>query len=309
MNIVTQTANPAVDKSSAVDQAVPERKLRCDPPTYEPGGGGINVSRAISRLGGSSLALYASGGALGLMLQELLDREGIEHRPVKVSGLVRENLIVFEKSSGQQFRFGMPGPAISSEECEDLLNEVSSLDPHPEYLVASGSLPGGAPGDFYARVAEAGKSLGARVIVDTSGEPLEQAAKEGVFLLKPNLRELKSVSGLEGRKEAHVREMASELISSGRSEAVLVSLGAQGALLVTANEHHRIQAPLVPIQSKVGAGDSMVGGMVMKLAGGSTLLEAATYGVAAGTAAVMTPGTGLCKREDTDKLFSEMMRG
>jgi len=111
--ILTLTMNPGIDKSSRVDNVVPERKLRCERPRYEPGGGGINVSRAIGRLGGKSVALYLAGGRTGQTLGDLLEREGLDHVPVRIEGWNRENLIVREESTGQQFRFGMPGPDVS----------------------------------------------------------------------------------------------------------------------------------------------------------------------------------------------------
>jgi 6-phosphofructokinase 2 len=302
--IATLTMNPAIDKNSSVEQVIPEWKLRCKPPGHEPGGGGINVSRAIHRLDGQSVALYTAGGATGQMLQELLGYEGIiNHRPIQIENLTRQNLTVLEESSGRQYRFAMPGPMLRDAEWRQCLDEVAILEPKTGYIVASGSLPPGAPNDFYARMASIAKEMGSRVIVDTSGEPLRLAAREGVYLLKPNLRELRQLAGRDLEDEAQQEAAAREIVESGQAEVVVVSLGAAGALLVSAAGQERLRSPTVPIRSRVGAGDSMVAGIVLALARGASLSDAVRYGVAAGAAAVMTPGTELCRREDVERLY------
>jgi len=305
--IVTLTMNPAVDKSARVDSVVPDRKLRCDSVRLEPGGGGINVSRAIHRLGGRSLALYPTGGHTGKLLQELLDNEEVEHRPIPIQGRTRKNLMVYASSTDQQFRFGMPGPSLSEQEWSRCLNELTNIEPTPDYIVASGSLPSGVPESFYGDVAEVAKEFEAKLIVDTSGEPLLPALYKGVFLIKPNLRELKALAGEEIEHESQHEEKAKQIVDNGQSEVVVVSRGAGGALVLWSDGHEHIRAPTVPIKSKVGAGDSMVAGMVLSLARGQDLLEAVRFGIATGSAAVMTPGSDLCRREDAEKLYKSMV--
>jgi len=305
--ILTLTMNPGIDKSSRVDNVVPERKLRCERPRYEPGGGGINVSRAIGRLGGKSVALYLAGGRTGQTLGDLLEREGLDHVPVRIEGWNRENLIVREESTGQQFRFGMPGPDVSEIEWQQCLTTMSGIDPRPEYIVASGSLPPGVPQDFYARVARLAKEMGARMVLDASGEPLALALREGVFLVKPNLREASGIAGHEAGDEPGYEGWAARIAGSGGSEVVVISLGAAGAAVVTAEGCEHLRAPAVPIESKVGAGDCMVAGIVLSLTRGLALTDAVRFGVAAGAAAVMTPGTELCRREDTERLYERMV--
>lgn len=305
--IVTLTLNPSIDTSSSVQQVVAERKLRCSVPRHEPGGGGINVSRAIHRLGGESIALYPAGGTFGVLLQNLLIQEGLQHRPFQIEGSTRENFAILEELSGQQYRFGMPGPMLQEEEWKRFLEMLSALEPKPGYIVASGSLPPEGPKNFFARVAEIAKEEGARLVVDTFGEALRWAIRAGVYLVKPNLRELQILAGTEIDEESHLEAAAQELVESGKSEVVVVSLGAAGALLVSKEGKELIRSPHVPIRSKVGAGDSMVGGIVMNLARGRSLREAVCFGVAAGAAAVMTAGTELCRREDTERLYQEMV--
>ena len=298
--------NPAIDKSSSVEHVIAERKLYCKTPRFEPGGGGINVTRAIKKLGGESVALYPSGGPTGEMLQFLFDQEGLTHRPVPVKGWSRENLVMLEKSTGQQYRFGMPGPHLSESEWQQCLHELPAINSRLDFIIASGSLPPGVPEDFYARIARIGKDIGAKVVVDTSGEALRLALSEGVYLIKPNIREFRELAGQEMKGESEIKNMAMEIVRGGQSKAVVISLGAAGILMVSREGHERIQPPTVPIVSKVGAGDSTVAGIVLSLARGNALRYAVRFGAAAGTAAVMTPGTELCRREDTERLYAQM---
>jgi 6-phosphofructokinase 2 len=301
--------NPSLDKNVRLEHVVAERKLRCEQPRYEPGGGGINVSRAIDRLGGTSLAVYPAGGAIGEMLEDLLDAQDLEHWRIEVEGMTRENLTVFEETSDRQFRFGMPGPALQEQEWQRCLDVLSTVEPRPDYLVASGSLPPGVPVDFYARVAHCIKESGCRLIVDTSDDELRAAAEAGVYLLKPNMRELGQLAGHQIEGEDEQVDVAREIVRREQAQAVAVSLGAAGAVLVSEGKTTRLRAPTVRIRSKIGAGDSMVAGIVWSLAQGWDLVEAARYGVAAGSAAVMTPGTELCRREDTERLYEQMKDG
>jgi 6-phosphofructokinase 2 len=303
--IATFTINPSIDTSVRVEQVIPERKLRCRIPRSEPGGGGVNVSRALQILGGRSTTVFAAGGTFGALLESLLEQEGIASLPVPIGGSTRENFTVYEETSGQQFRFGMPGPKLENGEWKKCLEVLLAMDPTPDYLVASGSLPPGVPPDFYAHVANRARKMGIRLIVDTSGEPLLHAAKAGVFLLKPNLRELEVLSGEKIGDDSQIEAAAEKWVREGSCEGVVVSMGAGGAFLVSREGAGRLPAPTVPIESKVGAGDSMVAGIVLTLARGRSLVEAARFGVAAGAAAVMTPGTELCRREDAERLYRE----
>jgi 6-phosphofructokinase 2 len=305
--IVTLTMNPTIDKSARVARVVADRKLRCESPRHEPGGGGINVSRAVGRLGGESLALYPAGGPIGQMLRDLLDQEAVEQLPIEIGKMTRENLTVLDESADRQFRFGMPGPTLGEEEWQRCLDELAAIDPGPAYIVASGSLSPGVPQDFYARVARLGKDIGSRVIVDSSEEALSAASRAGVYLLKPNMRELRQLAGHRLKDESDQEAAAKELVASGRAKVVVVSLGAAGALVAVGERLLRVRAPTVPIKSKIGAGDSMVAGIVLALVRGQAVEDTVRFGVAAGAAAVMTPGTELCRRGDTERLYERML--
>lgn len=200
-----------------------------------------------------------------------------------------------------------PGPQLRKKEWESFIQKLSSMEPPPDYVVASGSLPPGVPPDLYAHVARVGKKRGAKVIIDASGEALEAALQEGVFLIKPNIREFKELFGKEIKEKAQIKAVARKLVESGQCEVLMISLGAAGALVVSEAFTEHILPPTVPIISKVGAGDSMVAGIVLSLARGNPLRESVLFGVAAGTAAVMTPGTELCRREDAERLYAGML--
>lgn len=305
--VVTVTLNPTIDKTFSVAHVVAERKLDCDDVRSYPGGGGINVARAATRLGGQPLALWSCGGETGDLLRRQLEQEGVRSRPLSVRESVRENLVVRERSTECHYRFGLPGPHLSEDELELWRATVAALDPAPDYLVLSGSLPPGATARWFATLVRAAPRS-TRVIVDTKRKALLHAIEQGIFLIKPNLHELTEISSLEVRDEDSVERAARELIDKGSVQAVLVSLGRGGALLVTRGDAHRLAAPPVPLKSKVGAGDSMVGGLVTALAKGWSLPEAARFGVAAGAAAVMTEGTELCRREDTERLHGQIRR-
>jgi 6-phosphofructokinase 2 len=300
--IVTLTLNPAIDKSTSVSAIVPDRKLRCAAPKFEPGGGGVNVSRAIKKLGGYSTAIYLAGGYSGKHLEHLLDLEAIESMVVEFDGQTRENLIVVDESSNSQYRFGMPGPALNHNEWHkflDLLNGATGV----EYVVASGSLPDGVPEDFFGRLACVSKKINAKLIVDTSGEPLRHAMNEGVFMIKPNLGELSNLYGKEELEEEDIVKAAKAIINKGGTEVMVISMGGSGAMLITKDEVIEAPSPTVRKRSTVGAGDSMVAGMVLALSKKCSWLEVLQYGIAAGTATTMNPGTELCKKEDVERLY------
>ena len=195
--IVTITMNPAVDKSTSVNKLVPEKKLRCAEMITEAGGGGINVSKAIKELGGESLAVFPSGGMNGQLIENYLNKKQISYKTIPVQHETRENIVVRETDTNAQFRFVMPGAALSEEEVKSCITLLQQLKPAPSFIVASGSLPPGLPEDFFAQLATVAKKLNAKYIIDTSGKPLQLAAAAGVFLLKPNLSELCSLVGKE----------------------------------------------------------------------------------------------------------------
>ncbi len=307
MTIVTVTLNPAVDVCTSVPWIEPERKLHCTAAEMSPGGGGVNVARAICRLGGLATAVFPSGGSTGALLCELLRAEAVPIRPVAAAGITREDFAVTELMTGRQYRFVLPGPDLSPNELEMCVAEVLHHLAPGSIVVISGSLPSGVEPAQLAGLAAAARQCGGRVVVDTSGPALGAAARTGVYLLKPSVNELSGHAGHPLSAESEIADAARQLLGAGPNHAVLVSLAAEGAVLVTADEPVvRISPPAVRAVSAIGAGDSLVGGMVLALERGQGLVEAARYGVAAGTAATVSSGHSLCHPEDVDRILPDV---
>jgi 6-phosphofructokinase 2 len=305
-DIVALTLNPSIDISTSVERVEPARKLRCAAPRLYPGGGGVNVARVATRFGAGVELIYPTGGSSGHLLRRLVEREGIPNLAVDLAEETREDLTVFEESTGAEYRFVLPGPRVSESEWRSCLNLIESLRSHPKFMVASGSLPPDVPQDFYARVARVARRLGAKFVLDTSGEALAPALREGVYLLKPNLRELNEFTGGSAADDDAVIEGSRRLIARYGVEVVVTSLGEDGALLVSADQILRAEAPRVRALSAVGAGDCFLGVMVSRLATEHSLADAFRYATAAGAAAVLTPGTALCDPADVERLVSQV---
>lgn len=305
-DIVTLTINPAVDIFVNVERVEPTRKLRCSAPKRDPGGGGINVARAAQRLGADVAAIYPIGGAIGKLLQRLVEREGIASVVTPSHVETRENFTAFEETTGEQYRFVLPGSKLHRSEWEACLEKLSSLPETPKFVVASGSIPPGVPDDFFGQVARCAHKLGAKMVLDTSGAALGPALKEGVTLIKPNQNELGDFVGAALDSEADRIAACRKLIADGGAQAVALTLGEEGALLVTAAHAWRAAPLQIEVVSAVGAGDSFLGGMVAALAAGQDWDAAFRMAVAAGSAAVMSPGTELSRADDVRRLMKEV---
>lgn len=305
--IVTFTPNPAIDVSTSVERIMPTRKLRCSSVRRDPGGGGINVARVVQRLGGEVTAIYPCGGATGQLLSRLVEREGIASETSEIAEETRQDFSVHEEASGQQFRFVLPGPALAEPEWRACLDTLGALANRADFVVASGSLPPGTPPDFYARACRIVKSRGEKFVLDTSGPALKAALADGVYLIKPNLRELSEAAGERLDDEAAWVRACAGLVKDRRAEIVALTLGHRGALLVDRDRVLRAEPPPITPLSSVGAGDSFLGAMVWGLAAGFDLEHALRLGVAAGSSAVLNPGTELAHPDDTRRLVGSVM--
>jgi len=303
--IITLTFNPALDLSTSVQEMLPEKKLKCSNPVTEPGGGGINVARAIKKLGGDALAVYLAGGETGRKITELLTAESVSSLVVPTRSNSRQNMIVLDRSSKRQYLFDMPGSLINKAEQQACLLAIEQI-PKMNYLVVSGSLPHGIHPGIFFEIAAIARRKQARLVVDTAGEALQQAVRAGAYLIKPNLKELSLLSGRESLTEESAASAARQVLEESACEVIVVSLGDKGALLVTKDLSVKVTPPQVTALSTVGAGDSLVGGLVLSLSERKTLVDALKYGVACGTAATISPGTELCRKVDADRLYNMM---
>lgn len=304
--IVTLTMNPALDLSTSVDKVVPTHKLRCREEKTQPGGGGINISRVIRRLGTPTTAIYPSGGFTGQILTRLLENEGVQSQGIPIVQETRECFTVHETSSGKDFRFLLPGPVLSLAEqqaCADAFYQRSAI---ARFMVASGSLPPGVADDFYARLASRAKEHGQHFVLDTSGPALRAALEIGVYLIKPSLRELEELLGQTLTTEAQWHDAAREIVRRGQAEIVALSLGEDGALLVTANQSYRAPAVPVKVVSTVGAGDNFVAGILWGLCNQQTLEQSFGFGMASAAAAVMNVDSNLCEPADLHRLYEQV---
>lgn len=305
--IVTLTMNPALDVSSTVDRVVSEHKLRCGPSRFDPGGGGVNVSRAIRNLGGHSVAVYPLGGPTGQAYRGFLEEAGVIGRVITIAGNTRESFTVDETTTGEQYRFVLQGPTFREPEWRACLSVVADHLPVGGFLVASGSLPPGVPDDFYAMLARIGHEHHIRVVVDASGPALSAALDEGVFLIKPSRDELAELVDAPGELDRPEQvEAARTIVVDGRAQVVALTLGAGGAVLVTADDELHLPTPKVDVASAVGAGDAFLAGLVLRLAEGRLLADAFRTAVAAGSATAMLPATELCRAEDVARLEEEL---
>ncbi|MDP1632935.1 MAG: 1-phosphofructokinase family hexose kinase [Caulobacter sp.] len=295
--IITLTLNPAIDVSTSVERVEPAVKLRCGESRRDPGGGGINVARVIRRLGGEALAIFPAGGVTGELLVALLAAEGVPTLAVPIAGDTREDMTVTERATGLEYRFVLQGPQLSWTEWRGCLDATVQPGDGQGFIVASGSLPPGVPDDFLVRLASVARTAGERVVLDTSGPALKAALRQGVYLIKPNLRELEDLTGETLDTDARRLAAARRLIADGAAEVIALTLGDQGAILVTADQAWRAPALDITPVSSVGAGDSFLGGMVHALASGQSLEDSFRMGLAAGSAALASPGTDLCQAE------------
>src|SRR6476620_7446582 len=233
--VLTITPNPSVDTWTTTGKLVSQAKLRCTMPLHHPGGGGINVARVLHRLGIDVLALHVANGPTGEALAQLLADEHLPVLQVAGAGDTRRAWTVIETSSGCEYRFVLPGPALPESAFAAVMDHLATLQPPPAMVVLSGSLPSACTDDFYARLARSARSRGSAVALDASGAPLAQALAAGVDLVKPSLRELREVTGATlGTMQERIAACRS-LLASGSARIVALTLGAEGALLVAGN--------------------------------------------------------------------------
>jgi 6-phosphofructokinase 2 len=306
--ILTITLNPAVDLDSSVAAVMAGPKLRCATPVIDPGGGGINISRAVAALGGTSKALVAAGGAMGDVLTGLLTREAVAARIIQAPGETRQSLSVTESNTGAQYRFVFPGPVWGAVDVARALAEIATVIPEGGLAILSGSQPQGFADDFAAQLVRLAAEKGAGVALDSSGDALRalRAGRiTGLELLRLDQAEAAELAGRALNEASASAGFAFELVAKGVARIVVLAHGAEGSVLVTDQGQWFCNAADVPVRSKTGAGDSFVAGFVLALARGMAPDMALQRGVAAASAAVMTEATRLCRREDAEALMAE----
>ena len=298
MNIITLTVNPALDKSAKVDRLVPEQKLKCHSIKYQAGGGGVNISRVLNVLNVQNKCVFASGGDTGLYLKNLLLEENINLTAIPVNSWTRENLSIVDTQTELQYRFGMPGNQLTTNEIELIKTVINNEVTENSIFVISGSLSEKMPVDLYVKLIRSVADKNVKIIVDTSGKALMETIKETVYLIKPNQKELAQLAGKEFLSKNEQEAFAMELVNSKKAKFVAVSLGARGAFLASSDGVIYRNTPSVKVKSTIGAGDSMVAGMVYAIQKGLSATDILKWGVICGVATTMSEGTNLATKEN-----------
>lgn len=309
-DILTITANPALDLSTEAPAVVPDRKLRCTAPQLHPGGGGVNVSRAIANLGGTSRTLLAHGGHTGDMLIDLLRQEGLVPDSLGVDHPTRQSVSVIDQANGLQYRFMMPGPPWTQADCDAAREAIHRAIRPGALVVPSGSLPPGMSEDFFLDLNETVIADGGLMIMDTSGPALGHAVarRADLFVLRMDLAEAREMSGEPLSGVAEIAALATRLRDDGVAQIVMIAAGAQGTVIATSDWRGLTRPPVVVPVSKIGAGDSFIGAFALSLSRGEDAVTACCRGTAAAASAVTTEGTALCRREETERFFHEVTR-
>ncbi|PRY93500.1 6-phosphofructokinase [Hasllibacter halocynthiae] len=308
--IVTITANPALDLSTEAPALLPDHKLRCTAPRVQPGGGGVNVSRAIAALGGASRALVAYGGHTGEHLMQLLAGEGLGVESLGVGHTTRQSMSVRDAASGLQYRFMIPGAPWSERDCDTARDAIRAAVTPGALLIPSGSLPPGMPFDFFLTLNDEVAAQGGRMIIDTSGPALERAAKggAGLWCLRMDTVEAEELAGRRLHSLDDMARMASGLRAAGAGEIVMIAAGAQGTVVACEGWLGLTRPPVVVPHSLIGAGDSFIGAFALAISRGEDPVDACARGTAAAASAVTMPGTDLCARDDVDRFYRQVTR-
>ncbi len=308
--VATLTLNPSADISVEVSRWRPGEKLRAKVVRWDPGGGGINVARVMRALGLDCLAIHTAGGPEGDKLNHALDRAGLHHRPIAIQDATRISVLIGDRKTGDRYTLTFPGPVLSQSECATCLAAVAASGATRGTLIASGSLPPGAPLDFYAEAARLVANAGGRFILDTSGAAVQPALNEPIFLAKLNQRELADLAGHALDDRDAVIAFGRELVARKRLENLAITLGAEGAVLVTPAGAHASPAPRINARSPVGAGDSFLAALVVGLFNAEPIDRALRIAVCAGAAAASGEGTTLVEPKaagDILRLFEHQL--
>ncbi len=299
--IYTVTLNPALDRAITVEDIKFDDLNRIKQDMRYAGGKGIDVSRVIKELGGESIALGFIGGYGGLELQGRLINEGIICDFVKIAEETRTNVIVNDESSGRHMLLSAAGPRVRPQDVGEIFNKLSALTPKPSYVALSGSLPRGITPNIYAQLIKVINEQGGKAVLDTDDEPLRLGIKANPYMIKPNKHELGRLINKEVKSPGDAVSAARKLNEKGIN-IVAVSMGKEGLIVVTKDVAFHCISPKIKVKSTVGAGDSLLAGIMFGLENEKPLKDAAILGTAAGTATVLTPGTELCHKEDIERL-------
>ena len=303
--IYTVTLNPAVDRELTVPRLEFDSVLRASESRVDFGGKGFNVSRLLKGMDAASTAIGFLGGRAGALLQDGLQGLGIGTDFVGVPGETRTNVSLVTVSHDHYIKANEKGPAVPAAQQGELLDKIGALARRGDWWVLAGSLPPGVADDFYARIVDLLNRHGSQAILDATGEPFRLGCAERPYLVKPNAEEARALTGLPMDTSAEIAAGAAAIRRLG-AQNVVVSMGKAGAVLQTAEGAWLAHSPPIVEANPIGAGDSMVGGLVWALTQGSALKESLGWGVASGAATASLPGTEVGARPLIEKLFARV---
>ena len=303
--IATVTLNPSLDRHVAVENLVLDDTNRWVSMKYQPGGKGINVSRVVYELGGDTKAYGFVGGVDGDVLKKLLKGHKVPCDFTSIKNDIRSNFIITDLKTHRQTRISAPGPQVSSGELKKLVDKITGIKPKPTHIVFAGSVPPGVPGDIYYELIVRMQAMRIVTVLDSADQWLREGVRAKPDIIKPNVREAQGLLGVELKTEEDVIYAVKTIVSSGIKIAC-ISRGREGMIIADKDQIYKVVPPDVQVLSTVGAGDSTVAALVLKLSQGGTLAEASRHAVAAGTAATLTAGTELCHKADVESLLPQV---
>lgn len=299
--VLTVTLNPSIDIGTEADEVITDQKTRCASPFFDPGGGGINVSRVLNRLGIYSDALFTSGGYTGNLLKEMMKEEDIPAIPIESPDKTRQNIAIIDNSIGKQYRFVLPGLVSDLNIWESALQKIDELADQYDYIIASGSLPDGIPESAYSEIATIAKKHNSAFILDTSGSSLIKGIAQGAEFIKPNQEEFQEMKQIFG---AATDSELCELLFKKGVKNIVHTLGKEKTLLITPESETSFTPPKIKLRSTIGAGDSFIGGMVAGLIKGYTKQQSVGYGISAAASTLQSEGTDLCDAAEVEEIYS-----
>lgn len=303
--IVTVTLNAAIDKRYVVERFRPGEVNRVKECTYTPGGKGLNVSKPAAIAGEAVVATGFVGGHAGHYIEETLQPFGIQPAFCHLSGESRSCINIWDETCGVQTEFLEPGFTVSQEDFDRFVAQFRLLIRDADVVAMSGSVPRGLDGSAYRRLVKIGKDAGKKVILDTSGTLLEEGIKAKPTMVKPNLDEIRMLTGSECSQPEEIIRAAKEIHEKG-VEIVAVSLGAEGSLVVCEDGVYKAEVPKIDAVNTVGCGDSMIAGFALGMCEGLSVVETLKKASAISAAAALREETGFFVKEDMERIFTQV---
>ena len=298
--IFTVTLNPSIDKTISVEKLTPYELNRTISTRLDPGGKGINVARALKNFGVDVLATGLIAGTNGKKLLNNLLEAGITVDFHNIEGETRTNLKILDQSNQEITEINEQGFFVSEKELDGFRKKYKTLLKKTDIVILSGSIPPGVPKDFYFECIQLAKQKGKKVILDADGDAFVEGVQASPFAIKPNLHELELVLGKQLSDTKEIVEAVRLFLDKG-IDIVIVSMGAEGAVIGSSTEIYKADTWDIAVQGATGSGDSMVAALAYSLLNDFSLVDMARLTIAAGTITASKAGTQLCTLDEVEK--------